>query len=467
MRAPLFSAIFYAMNKHSVCKTLKIFIAILCAAGVGFFALWRFPNRDLTVTLVDNVGTVLEETFFNSESIASGKGNALSLPLEKVGKKNDDGMYVAAVSSIRIYGFFKSLPAKELDFNSFSRMIQGSEGGEWKWTPKSVEVSGKGACTLLFSDDFANILKRVSKSLLQERLIAAGWFACFMAVLFIIVNVFEEKLSDTAKSNHSFILEMKKFFGHLARYKSYMIYSARADLNAEVANSYLNRLWWLLEPFFNMLVYVIIFGKFMGSSVKNYSTFVFSALLMWNYFSKTINYSVKLVRNSRDIVTKVYVPKFVLLLSNMFLNFFKLIFSMSVLVFMMVFFKVQIGVNIFFVIPAYVLMIMISFGIGMVLLHFGVFIDDLAYAVNILLNLLMFLSGVFYNVMTGLPEPLNVLMMTVNPVALFVDVMRNALLLNRAADLPLLGLWLFVSLLLCYAGVHIVYKNENSYVKII
>ena len=112
-------------------------------------------------------------------------------------------------------------------------------------------------------------------------------------------------------------------------------------------------------------------------------------------------------------------------------------------------------------------MIMISFGIGMVLLHFGVFIDDLAYAVNILLNLLMFLSGVFYNVMTGLPEPLNVLMMTVNPVALFVDVMRNALLLNRAADLPLLGLWLFVSLLLCYAGVHIVYKNENSYVKII
>ena len=130
------------MNKHSVCKTLKIFIAILCAAGVGFFALWRFPNRDLTVTLVDNVGTVLEETFFNSESIASGKGNALSLPLEKVGKKNDDGMYVAAVSSIRIYGFFKSLPAKELDFNSFSRMIQGSEGGEWKWTPKSVEVSG-------------------------------------------------------------------------------------------------------------------------------------------------------------------------------------------------------------------------------------------------------------------------------------------------------------------------------------
>ena len=66
-----------------------------------------------------------------------------------------------------------------------------------------------------------------------------------------------------------------------------------------------------------------------------------------------------------------------------------------------------------------------------------------------------------------LPEPLNVLMMTVNPVALFVDVMRNALLLNRAADLPLLGLWLFVSLLLCYAGVHIVYKNENSYVKII
>ena len=93
--------------------------------------------------------------------------------------------------------------------------------------------------------------------------------------------------------------------------------------------------------------------------------------------------------------------------------------------------------------------------------------DDLAYAVNILLTMLMFLSGIFYNVFTTLPEPLNILMMTFNPMALFIDIMRNALLCNMVVNLPLLGVWLLGSLLLCYIGVHIVYKYENSYVKIV
>ncbi len=417
------------MNKHSVCKALKLIVILLCAAGVGFFALWRFPNRGLTAALLDSQGRVLGRASWTAEQIAGEEG-LFAIPLRFDAFEKAGGSFAAAASTLRVSGVFKSISAKEFDFNAISRMIGGAESCEWKWTPKCVEVKG-------------------------------------LAILFIMINVFEERLSDTARNNHSFVFEVKKFFSQLRRYKNYMVYSARADLNAEVANSYLNRLWWLLEPFFNMMVYVVIFGRVMGNSVQNYATFVFSALLMWNYFSKILNFSVKLVRNSRDIVTKVYVPKFVLLLSNMFLNFFKLIFSMSVLIVMLAVFRVHVGFNVVWILPAYALMILLSFGAGMVLLHYGVFIDDLAYAIGILLNMLMFLSGVFYNVMTTLPEPLNVLMMTVNPVALFIDVMRNALLLNRAADLPLLGLWLFVSLLLCYAGVHIVYKNENSYVKII
>ena len=57
--------------------------------------------------------------------------------------------------------------------------------------------------------------------------------------------------------------------------------------------------------------------------------------------------------------------------------------------------------------------------------------------------------------------------MVFNPVAVFTDVMRSALLSNAAVDLPLLGLWTIASLLLCYIGVHIVYANENSYVKLV
>ncbi len=238
-------------------------------------------------------------------------------------------------------------------------------------------------------------------------------------------------------------------------------------MKAEVANSYLNRLWWILEPFFNMLVYVIVFGQVMGNNIQNYATFTFSALLMWNFFNHIMNYSVKCVRNNRDIVTKIYVPKYVLLLTNMVLNFIKLGFSVLVLAVMLCIFKVSIGVQILYIIPAYGLMMIFAFGAGMILLHFGVFIDDLSYAVGILLQMLMFLTGIFFDVVTALPSPLNSVMLCLNPCTVFIDSMRNALLYKTIANVPILCVWIVLSVLISYIGIHIVFKNENGYVKVI
>ena len=58
---------------------------------------------------------------------------------------------------------------------------------------------------------------------------------------------------------------MKKFFHNLYRYKDYAVYSAVASLKAEVNGSFLNWLWWILDPLLLMLVYsfvaLIVFGK--------------------------------------------------------------------------------------------------------------------------------------------------------------------------------------------------------------
>ena len=98
---------------------------------------------------------------------------------------------------------------------------------------------------------------------------------------------------------------------------------------------------------------------------------------------------------------------------------------------------------------------------------FGVFVDDLSYAVGILLNMLMFLSGIFYEVNTTLPEPFNIVMMYCNPIAIVIDTMRNALLYNYAANLLQIGIWFLIGIVLSIIGIHIVYKNENAYVKVV
>lgn len=435
-------------------KAIKWLIIGMLLAGVVLIALYPFPVDHITLSIITT-----NEMKTMDCSAATLKNQQLEY-LEFPEKRID-------IQKIKIYRRFRSICLRTIDYSELISFVDMEKlNGGMAIENESLMFEHPDHVMIPLNESGMKMLKDQATNLWLERIMLAEIWGILCSVGLIACNVAEEKRQDN-RSNHGPVAEMKRFFRDIKKYMQYMAYAAKADLNAEVANSYLNRLWWLLEPFFNMLVYVVVFGGMMGRSIKNYATFVYSALLMWSYFSKTINYSVKLVRSNRDILTKVYVPKFVILISNMMLNLMKLAFSWIILVPMLIIFQIQIGINIFWMLPAYIIMILVSFGVGMILLHFGVYIDDLSYAVGILLSMMMFLSGIFYDTMSTLTFPLNTIMISMNPMAMVVDTMRNALLYNTAANIPLLGIWFVFSLLLCYLGIHIVYKNENAYVKVV
>lgn len=260
---------------------------------------------------------------------------------------------------------------------------------------------------------------------------------------------------------------MKRFAKDLRKYMYYAMYSAKIDLKAEVANSYLNWIWWVLEPFLNMLVYTFVFKNVFGKGDPAYPVFIFSGIITWNFFNRSVNYAVKLVRSNKGIVTKVYVPKYILLLGNMFLNLFKTFTGFIILIPMLFIYNVSIKIEMLYLFPTFLLLFIITFGCGTILLHFGVFIDDLTYAVSILLHMLMYLSGVFYNIDTGLPQPYGDLMGKFNPVALIIKLVHDSLLYGIKPNLARAGGWFVIAIVLCIVGVHTIYKYENSYVKVI
>ena len=53
---------------------------------------------------------------------------------------------------------------------------------------------------------------------------------------------------------------MNRFIKDTKKYWKYTIYAAKSQLKTEVANSYLNWIWWILEPFCFMLIYAFVFG---------------------------------------------------------------------------------------------------------------------------------------------------------------------------------------------------------------
>ncbi len=436
-------------------KVTVLLLIILFLILSVVIALYPFANRDLTYRFTTDQGeyTVLKTN--------------LEISQESVPEFLFEQSEHVIIREVTVYGQVKSMLLAKWEGHKFAEYVDSVDDGEKQYTDDGVVFTGEDCVRLFMNDAFQQKSKELSASFFLERVLLEEIFLAIFCMGWMCLKVLEEKLTKGCGNNHGPVFEIKKFAHDIIDYGQYMVYAARTDLKAEVANSYLNRLWWLLEPFFNMLVYVIVFGQVMGNSIRNYATFVYSALLMWGLFNKTVNYSVKLVRNNKDIVTKVYVPKFILLLSNMILNIFKLLFSLIVLIVMMIIFRIPVGMQTLLVFPAYLVLLLFAFGLGMIFLHFGVYVDDLSYAVVILLNMLMFLSGVFYDVMTTLPEPLNMCMMTLNPVAMLVTTMRSALLYRTVVNVPVLVIWGILSVFLCCVGVHIVYKNENSYVKVV
>jgi len=129
----------------------------------------------------------------------------------------------------------------------------------------------------------------------------------------------------------------------------------------------------------------------------------------------------------------------------------------------------QVGVNWQFVmiIPIFIELALLAFGIGCFVMHIGVFLDDMTNIIDIVMRMLMYFVGIFYSIPRRFTAPWNVILVKWNPVALLIDSCRNILLYNQQLDYPMLIFWGVISLILAYAGVRIVIKNENTYVKVV
>ena len=258
-----------------------------------------------------------------------------------------------------------------------------------------------------------------------------------------------------------------RFLKDMRKYLPYALWSAKADLQAEVASSYLNWMWWLIEPVCNMVIYTIIFGVVFNVAEQYFSIFVFIGLTMWGFFSRTVSGSVDLLRMNKDIITKVYMPKYIILLSKMFVNFFKMMVSFVVIVIMMVFFRVPVNSSLLWCVPVFIILFMFTFGVSTIMLHYGVYVNDLGYITGILLQMMMYFTGVFYSIANQAPEPFGVILETFNPMAFFISAMRGALIYRTSPAVSALGVWSIVSLVTMMLGIFTIYSNENSYVKVL
>ncbi len=261
---------------------------------------------------------------------------------------------------------------------------------------------------------------------------------------------------------------MKRFINDIKSYWNYTHYAASSDLKSEVAGSFLSWLWWILDPLLFMLVYSFVAIVVFGSGEPYFPVFVFIGLNTWNFFSRTVKASVKLVSGKKSIVTKIYVPKHVFILEKMGVFGFKMLVSFALTVVLMVIYQVPVSFRVLWIIPLWTLLAILTFAISTIVAHFGVFVEDLLNIITVVLQLGFYLSGIFYSIEKRVHNPLlQTLLVKCNPLSLIITDTRNILLYNSDPHYFALLAWFIVGIALSVLGIHIIYKYENSYVKVI
>lgn len=263
---------------------------------------------------------------------------------------------------------------------------------------------------------------------------------------------------------------MKRVFTDVKKFWNYTSYNVKAELKSEVAGSFLSWVWWILDPLLYMCVYTFVADFVFGAGMEYFPIFVFIGLNCWQLFNKTVRNSVKLVSNKKGIVTKVYIPKYMFILEKIGTNGFKMLVSFALTAVFMIIWGVPFSFRMFYFIPLAIMVGIVSFAFSTIIMHFGVFVEDLLNIVTVGLQLVFYMSGIFYSIEDRIVAKHNLIgrvMIYGNPIALIMTDMRNVLLYNKDPHFLALGIWLAICLLISVIGVKIIYKYENSYVKII
>ncbi|MCR5781631.1 MAG: polysaccharide ABC transporter [Clostridia bacterium] len=264
---------------------------------------------------------------------------------------------------------------------------------------------------------------------------------------------------------------MKLFFSNLKKYKGYLTYAPVSILKTEVSSTYLNWLWWFLDPLFFMLIYTFVAGFIFNQKIEYFPMFVFVGLNTWNLFDHSVRRGVVMMKSYRGIVTKTYVPKYIFMIVQMAVENIKCAIAYLLLVGMMIIYKVPPTWHIIECIPLFIVLNIITFAASTIMLHLGVYFSDMAKLVNVFLRLTFYLTGVFYSI--GANKRLSkehpfvqTMLLKVNPVACLMDGLRNCILYGKSPDWLWVGIWTALGLLFCALGIHLIHRYEAGYAKI-
>lgn len=242
---------------------------------------------------------------------------------------------------------------------------------------------------------------------------------------------------------------------------------ARSAAFGSGRDTYLGKVWIILDPALQVAVYALVFGVVLKVSrgMDNFIGFLVIGVIYFRFLSSGLSTGSGLIQKSRSLISSFSFPRAAVAFSAIFKNLLDAIVPalLAVIIALAFQWKEPISWTVTLVPIFFLLIHLFSLGTTLIVARLTAFIPDLKSLVRVVIQGLFFISGIFFSIDRFAEGSVLQTIMKLNPFYQFLSAVRICVL---DGDIPPLSLWL--SLLCWSSGVFLVglvffWRSEAKY----
>jgi len=176
------------------------------------------------------------------------------------------------------------------------------------------------------------------------------------------------------------------------------------DISAQYRQTALGYFWAIFPPLVSTFILIVLKSSSMiedkGFGMP-YPAYAFMGTVFFQVFVDSLNAPLKVINNSKAILTKINMPREAFILSGIGDVLFSFSIKLLLLVCVFVIYGVKVGWEVFLVPIPLLGMLIMGTMIGVLLIPFGLLFQDIQSALLIFTSGLLFISPVGYSTATG------------------------------------------------------------------
>ncbi|QLE86100.1 ABC transporter permease [Shewanella sp. Scap07] len=238
------------------------------------------------------------------------------------------------------------------------------------------------------------------------------------------------------------------------------------NLKTETRKTYLNYLWWILEPAMISGVFYLVFAVFLNRGTDDFLLFLLCGKIPFLWFSKTVSNASNAIVQGKGLIHQMVIPKAYFPSLIIGQDFVKQLFVFLFLFVFIIILGGEFTLNWLYVVPVIVSQLLLITACAFVAAAITPFIPDFRFIISTGMMMLMFGSGIFYSYEDVILKEHQELFL-LNPLANLLKNYREVLLENIAPDFDALGLICLGSAVIIMLMLMWFKKHDSTYARVI